>query len=218
MVTHFIKRDFKSNSLAWIIVGVLTAGAGVLTVFWPSFYRVAIPVLGYAYFFLGLAPMQGITGAKFRTQHLMSRNYLLSLPVNRKRQFAIMQLRALIYWIPLIILVAALPFVLFRAGFERIHQSNQLLYLVLIMSSVLWIINRIIIMQVTLERITSYQTQKQRFFRWIGDISLFVVEILIVNFSWFGFIMLDGLGDFAVVMVVAGLAVWRYNSARQGWL
>jgi hypothetical protein len=218
MVTHFIKQDFKSNSLAWIIVGILTLGAGLSIVFWPWLWGAAVMILGYLYFFLGLTPLQGITGAKFRSQHVMSRNYLLSLPVNRRRQFAIIQLRALIYWIPLIVLVSALPFVSFREGFKRIRQSNPLLYFVLIMSSVLWIINRIISIQITTERITSYQTKRQRFIRWIGDISLFVVEIAIVNFSWFGFIMLGGLGDFVVVMVVVGLAFWRYNSARQGWL
>ncbi|MGD0078800.1 MAG: hypothetical protein ABSB91_09300 [Sedimentisphaerales bacterium] len=73
-------------------------------------------------------------------------------------------------------------------------------------------------MEITTEEITSYQTQKQRFIRWAGTIILFLIEMAVVIFSWFEFFMHKGLSDYAIVIVVIGLAVWRYQAARKSWL
>jgi hypothetical protein len=218
MISHFIKRDFKSNIFVWIVFGIITLVVAVAAIFSPSFRVAAVFIFCYLYFILATVPIQGITGAKLRTQHVMSRNYLLSLPVNRRRQFAIIQLRALVYWIPLILVVLSLPFISFVEEFERIRQINLLLYPVLLISSILWIINRIVSLQITMEEITSYQTQRQRFIRWVGPIILFLTEIAAVGFSWVGFFNFNGLWNFAIVMVVLGLAVWRYQAAKKGWL
>jgi predicted permease len=213
-----MKRDFKSNILLWIISGATTIFAAILVIFLPSFWGAAIPILGYMYFFLATIPIQGITGVKFRSQHVMSRNYLLSLPINRKQQFTIIQLRALVYWIPLILVALALPFILPRENFKGMQQINLLLYPMLLMSSIVWMINSFIRMEITTEEITSYQTQKQRFIRWAGTIILFLIEMAVVIFSWFEFFMHKGLSDYAIVIVVIGLAVWRYQAARKSWL
>lgn len=105
MIVHFLRRDFRDYLLYWVILVILTVIAlpagptGLAALFWVYFM---FPSMAEGYIF----------GSAWRTQHQLSRHYLLALPISHKRLFMIQQVRILVYWLPLLILASCLPFTL----------------------------------------------------------------------------------------------------------
>jgi hypothetical protein len=106
---HFLKRDFLDFRLYWIILGIITAfyifTYGVVRHSW-----LGLEWLFWAYFMFAIIPVNYILGSVWRTQHQLSRHYLLALPINHKRLFALQHLRILIFWFPLLSLGSLYPF------------------------------------------------------------------------------------------------------------
>ena len=218
MILHFIKRDFNTHRLAWAIVGLATLlGLSLAAVF-------GIAVLGllfYAYFFLGIIPMCSLVGSNWRTQHVMSRNYMLSLPVKRSRLFLIIQVRALVYWLPSIVLaMVLLPFAQaeMESLLEELSVVDFFVFLLFLLFSVIWFINMSIKMQISFERITSYLTQKQRVVKSIGSMVIFVGSMFVIGFSFVGLCALGMWWDILVLTLVAMLSFFFFSSARDAWM
>jgi len=218
MILHFIKRDFNTHRLTWAIIGLATLlGLSLAAVFGIA----ALGILLYAYFFLGIIPMYSLVGSNWRTQHVMSRNYMLSLPLKRSRLFLIIQVRALVFWLPFIVLaMVLLPFA--QAEMERLSGKLSVIdffvFLLCLLFNVIWFINMSIKMQISFERITSYLTQKQRALKSIGSMVIYIGGMFVIGFSFFGLFALGIWWDILVLTLVAMLSFFFFSSARDAWL
>lgn len=109
MTKHFLKRDFLDHRLGWAIVLAVTIA-------WAVAYRTDLLTFGswhmllIIYFFFSIAPEKEILGSVWRTQHLMSRHYLLSLPLPHRKLFALQHVRILAFWLPLLLFAGLAPF------------------------------------------------------------------------------------------------------------
>ncbi|MCC7441701.1 MAG: hypothetical protein IT285_08710 [Bdellovibrionales bacterium] len=180
MLAHFLRRDFVTYRVFWIVLLVASALAV------PYLNAVDDPdrpmfVLSYMYFFFAVSPLAGLIGVTWRSQHVMSRNYLLSLPVPRKRLFAWLQVRAGVFWLPYLLLCFVAPFL--SHSVWRFLIYLRLEYVEFLMASVLgvfWLVNTGITMQLMTERITGYLDLRLRFAAWIILIGSYVLEVLLL--------------------------------------
>jgi hypothetical protein len=107
MIAHFLARDFHDNVVAWVLLSVPTA-LGALTA-WAGPAGFALPFLAWIYFMFAMFLSGQTVGSVWRTQHQLSRYYLLALPLAHRRLFAIQQVRMLVAWLPLLGLAGLLP-------------------------------------------------------------------------------------------------------------
>lgn len=108
MIVHFLKRDILDFRLLWIglLVVTLLWAIGSRWVFGESGWKFLL--LGYYLF--GLVPQNFVLGSPWRTQHQMSRHYLLSLPIGHKTLFLIQNIRLIIFWLPALAFGGLAPF------------------------------------------------------------------------------------------------------------
>ncbi len=217
MIRHFLIRDFKTYRLMWIVCAIATVLAvGAIPVFSSL---IPLVLLGYVYFFIGLIPPQQITGVRLRSQHIMSRNYLLALPIKRTSLFVIIQYRSLMFWGPLILLLLIVPLLpVPKALFREVLENHYGLYCLGILSGFVWLINSMISIQLAGEKITTYLTQQKRAFAWIKALGFYLGEFALVGGLAFGFIRFGVLSDIFVIMGLLGIAGGRFYFARKGWL
>ncbi len=215
-MVHFILRDFKTYRLAWIVLGILTGCAFTTMLLFSSL--IPLLPLGYGYFFFGLLPCT-FTGVRFRSQHIMSRNYLLSLPIERRYLFAIIQCRILIFWIPFALLILSLPFLGFPEKPTPDTPKNVYgLYSIGLLACIVWMTNSLTQMQLSSEKITSYVTQKRRALAWFKMLGLYLLELSFVIALVVGFLSLRTVYDIIFVALLVGAAWMRFYFARKSWL
>ena len=214
MIAHFIMRDFRTFKFHWIVLIGISLFASPLVIFSTNF----LDVLGYAYFFFGLVPQNNLTGVSWRSQHIMSRNYLLALPVERKKLFLIIQYRALVYFAPFMIYCLTAPF--FSTSFARgmrISSEMYPIYAIMVVFGIIWTINAMIYSQLGMEKANSYQTPQQRAKSHFKNFAIYFFEVTIIISAFFNRTILN-LNLFLPLIVVFTLAVIRYIYTRRWWL
>ena len=169
MTLHFLKRDFIDFRLEWVILLIVTTLAVVVS-YTPAARFSWIGLL-YAYGIFAIAPLPEILGSVWRTQHHLSRHYLLSLPVPHKKLFLIQQIRLLTFCLPLMILGCLWPF-LTSIGLKSFTLETWILYYFGLFISVSLLIHSMIWQTLEMERISSYLPRGERLW---ANIKLFVV-------------------------------------------
>lgn len=180
MIYHFVKRDFKSHFINWAILLII-----VTACLWAM--RLAsevIFVLGACLMFYAILPLQTITGASWRSQHSMSRNYLLSLPVPRKKMFFIVQIRAFVFALPIFLYALLIPEASdFFSALVPQAQQNRFFYVLNVFLLLVWMINSSISANLVFEKISTYQTKLQRSLCWTLSLSVFFAELAFLIWS-----------------------------------
>lgn len=214
MIYHFLHRDFLSNKINWALSAVIILVCAISAAFHPAI----LFILGVVLLFFAVIPLQSLTGAAWRSQHVMSRNYLLSLPVPRHKMFFIVQMRALVFAIPVIIYALIMPFYSpFFASVVLPPTSNYVVYFFMLISAIVWMINSAIYSNLIFEKITSYLTKIERTKSWTISMGIFFAELTFVisSFVKSG----EGLGwMFLSLAVVISIAVFRFQRTQRAWL
>lgn len=217
MIYHFIRRDFITHKFYWIILALISV-VGVPSLLASEYFSM-LPF--YAYGFFGVIPISNLTGVTWRSQHIMSRNYMLALPVNRKQLFLITQIRALVFWIPFLLLAISLPSITKDSSitlrmFPLLHHP---VFYPMVVLAIIWIINTMITMQLATERVTSYLSQQSRAKAWVKIMGVYLGEgaIVVCLFLSPNFIgkYLSPVPAFVIIVLLAGI---RYSLSRKRWL
>ncbi len=214
MIRHFLKRDFKDYQLYWVLVfsvafmfGVIYRVTGILLCLYLAVYTCV---------FLAFLPVNYLTGVTWRAQHIMSRNYLLALPIGRKKLFHMVLVRILVFWTPLWGLLFYLPVALNRNVPYRLNHPGAYVLLVLIGS--FWLINAIIAMQLRYEEIIRYMHVRQRISAWTRMLAGALGESLLMALALFS---LHGVGTLLRLTTLAAaiwIAIRRYRSNLRRWI
>lgn len=214
MIYHFLHRDFLSNKINWVINLIIVLVCCIGAVFHPAI----LFILGVVLLFFAVIPLQSLTGAAWRSQHVMSRNYLLSLPVPRRKMFFIVQMRALVFALPIIIYALLMPFYSpFFASVVLPASSNYAVYFLMLILSVAWMINSAIYSNLIFEKITSYLTKIERTKSWTVSMGIFFTELALVISSF----VQSGEGIIWMLVslvVVMAIAAYRFRSTQRAWL
>ena len=221
MIFHFIKRDYNTYRFFWIIIGVFSVVSIPAVLVSGKYF---MPV-AYAYLFFGIIPIKDLIGVTWRSQHIMSRNYILALPVKRKKLFFMIQYRALIYWLPFLILSWIAPLFLSDSILRKESENSYLIYALMIILGVIWFINSSITMQLACEKISSYLTQKQRAKEWIKLMVVYLGEFAIVGISFLSILgisfhssYIDTVHISLPLLIVLALVSIRFYLAKKRWL
>ncbi len=214
MIRHFLKRDFRDYQLYWVLVfavafvfGLLYQATGILLYLYLAVYTCV---------FLAFLPVNYLTGVTWRAQHIMSRNYLLALPIGRKHLFHIVLLRILVFWTPLWALLFYLPVALNRNLPYRL--THPVAYVLLVLIGSFWLINAIIAMQLRYEEIIRYMHVRQRIAAWSRMLTGALVESLLMALALFS---LYGDRTLALLVMLAAaiwIAIRRYRSNLRRWI
>ena len=217
MILHFIKRDFLTHRLPWAI---LALGTLVSLRLFPSSHLLYLGLV-YSYLLFAITPMSELTGAKWRSQHVMSRSYLLALPVERKKLFWLTQARALVFFLPLIALAYILPTFLPEA--QRVYVNfvpkgaSLGVYHVLVLLMVGWMLNSMISLPLGFERVWGYSNQRQRLTAYVLIIGAFLLELFLIILSCSETFFYASKPIFPLV-VTGFVAFVRFYLARRSWL
>ena len=214
MIYHFLKRDFLSNKINWVINIVVTLVCLIASAFNPQI----LFILGACFLFFAIIPLQSLTGAAWRSQHVMSRNYLLSLPVPRKKMFFIVQMRAMVFAIPIIIFTLVMPF--YSDFFNSVISFSLAIYplfVAMVFLSIVWMIYSAIYSNLIFEKITSYLTKIDRTKAWTLSMTVFFGELAIV--TWCFFKTGDTWYSALVGLIAVGsVTYYRFQKTCQSWL
>jgi hypothetical protein len=217
MIFHFIKRDFVSQRLPWAVLALSTLLS--LRLF-PSSHLIYMGLL-YAYLLFAMTPMSEMTGAKWRSQHVMSRSYLLALPVERKKLFWFTQARALVFFLPLIALAYILPTFLpeaHRIFVNFVPKDSSLgIYHVLVLLMVVWMLNSMISLPLGFEKVWGYPTQARRILAYVRMIGVFLFELFLIILSCSETYFYASKPVFPLVVTLF-VAFARFYLARRSWL
>lgn len=224
MIFHFIKRDFGTHKFHWVILVVFT----ILALFVQMSCRSIFPLfllLGYGYLLFGMVPLSNLTGSAWRSQHVMSRNYLLSLPVNRKRLFLLTQFRALVFFTPFVLWAFITPlFVSKPVTLENYFPVENPLpiypfavYPLMVIATVAWLFNSMITLALSYERVSTYLTQQQRTIEHLKIMGVFLTESALIAFSFLSTILYT-VSPFLPLILISLVAVLRFILTRKRWL
>jgi hypothetical protein len=178
MILHFLKWDFKMFRTQWIILSIAVIGS--------LFLRVEESILFVAFFVFMLLPISKLVGSKFRTQHEMSRNYLLSLPVSRMKMFLILIGRLAMFATPFFLFLIVDPnrivnwLMLSKSWFPEFTTWRLLTPF-----GLLWLISTSAHMQITMETMSSYQQILKRFLVYCQNFIVMLVELFLVLYFFF---------------------------------
>jgi hypothetical protein len=212
MILHFVKRDFATHRLSWLMLTAIT-----LLYFPARILEIDMfGALGYFYFIFPMVTLQQVAGVNWRSQHIMSRNYLLALPVSRTKMFGVVMIRALIFCIPAFVFCLIAPSY-WEPVYEFFIISSELISMTLIvLFGFIWFVALAISMQIGIERITTYLTLQQRMWAWVKYFSFFILEAL----AFLSVIIL--LAELTPIWFpVVGSALFariRFVLAREAWL
>lgn len=214
MIYHFLHRDFLSNKINWMINLIVILVCCISAAFHPAI----LFILGVVLLFFAIIPLQSLTGAAWRSQHVMSRNYLLSLPVPRRKMFFIVQMRALVFAVPVIVYALVMPFYSpFFASVVLTGSSNYAVYFLMLVSAVVWMINSAIYSNLIFEKITSYLTKMERTKSWITNMSIFFAELGLVIWSF----VKSGESLLWLLLgltVAVAITAYRFRRTQNAWL
>lgn len=184
MLTHFIKRDFKDLKLGWGIVGGIVFLALAAIPFSPKEgVFIIAAVIGYTLFFMTLIPLNQVLGSHWRNQHVMSRYYLLSLPVPRNELFKIQQIRLLIYGLPITLFAIITP-MFWLAVPEIWFLLFTLFYSILVGVTIIFFIQLMILFNLFMENFSSHVNQQERFWQGIISFGIFAAFYGIILVAW----------------------------------
>ena len=214
MIYHFLHRDFLSNKVNWImnfvIISVCLAGSLVS--------QEILFILGVVEMFFAILPLQSLTGAAWRSQHVMSRNYLLSLPVDRQKMFLIVQMRALVFAVPVLIYASIMPFFSpFVSTLVLSAGSHFIIYFLMLVMALIWMINSSIYSNLIFEKITTYLTKLERTKAWTFALVVFFFEmgVVICSFLKGGESLVSTCVGFLALLVILA---FRFRVTRSAWL
>lgn len=188
MIKHFLKRDFDDCYIYWfvvIIVAVLALVIGPLLT--RKEFLVLWGVLAYIYFIIGIFPLTHVLGSQWRSQHYLSRFYLLALPVSRLELFNIQQIRILFFMVPFIFVMLALPLVFLFSQFVVLSPVCLvwgIVYFLLFFISIMLYLQGIISAVLASERISRKVDKSDRFFAQLKSSGLAIIYLFIVVSSW----------------------------------
>jgi len=182
MILHFLRRDFRDFLFWWVLLTIFPGVVAILPLAFPVIPPFSWLLAAYALF--AVTPSAQIMGSVWRTQHGWSRQYLLSLPLSHKRLFLIQQLRMLVFFVPLLLLISAAPA---RAGhrFGDLSAGYWAFYYFAALTSVALILQQTIWMNLEGERISGYVPKGQRLWHWV---KMFVVGyglLAVLGMGWF---------------------------------
>jgi hypothetical protein len=214
MIRHFLKRDIRDYQVYWFMVGILSFI--FLLLFWITDWIVYLYLAAYACIFLAFLPVNYLTGVTWRAQHVMSRNYLLALPVSRKGLFHTILVRILVFWIPLWSLMLYMPLELNRTIPYQLQHFGP--YLLLVPATSFWLVNAIIGMQLRYETITRYMDQNERIRAWIKMLSRTILESSVMVLAVLALYDRRALPAWITVALVLATAFGRYRANLAKWL
>jgi hypothetical protein len=95
MIRQFLIWDFRTYRMHWaLMTAVACAILGTLGFNIDSFFY-----LFMICFLFSAVPTSALSGSKVRTQHVLSRNYLLSLPYSRKSIYTAILIRSTVFYV-----------------------------------------------------------------------------------------------------------------------
>lgn len=171
-------------------------------------------MLGVGYLLFAMAPMNGIAGVTWRSQQIMSRNYLLALPVPRKQMFMLIQIRALVFWAPLFAFFTLIP--IWQESRLEWTPARYTCTVLTLSGLAFWCINMMISAQLNWERIATFLNQSQRFKAWVTVTAVLLLECQIAVIA-FLLAISQRLGFFLPVVAVGILAGIRYWLNERRW-
>jgi len=172
MILHFLGRDFRDHLLYWCLLVIITTVVALIG------GTAGLPWLLWVYYIFPSVAEGFILGSTWRTQHQMSRHYLLALPISHKKLFAIQQVRMLVFWIPLLTLVSILPFttlVSVRVGV--FYYFAVLMSIACFMHSQIW-------SALEMESISTYLPKGYRLWGYIKFFVVGIGPIIILSVGW----------------------------------
>jgi len=231
MLKHFLIRDFKDLQIFWLFVtGIFCFGA-IISMFLPLKAVRVIPLgLAYLLFIASSLPVTHILGSNWRTQHTLSRQYLLALPVSHERLFIIQQIRLGIFSLPWVLALIFLPLYYTLNNYNLILLPIfAFLFFANLSATFFFYIHFLIMMTLLAERFTSHKTQTERIqqgvYTLLGFISIYFVIIVswtpyVLFFKEIGiclplfFILFKQLGGFLLLLLLV-IPVYIFN--KKNW-
>jgi len=176
MTLHFLKRDFRDFLLYWIILLILTIIALLAGM-------IGLSMLVWAYFMFPSMAEGYILGSPWRTQHQMSRHYLLSLPISHKRLFVTQQIRILVFWMPLLILMSCVPFTILTSV-----EFGLFYYFAVFVSIAFWMHSQIW-SALEMESISTYLPKGYRIWAYIKLFGVLFGTMAILATGWVNYLL-----------------------------
>ncbi len=214
MIAHFIARDFRTYKISWILLALITwpmtSAVHDLNVFWHY--------IGLVYFYFGIRPQNSFFGSTLRIQNIMSRNYMLALPVKRKSMFLIIHYRCMIYWVPFISYYLATIYFYFIVKTPVVYFPRYVLILIYALTLFFGVVLIINLLNILMSLIgNSILTSRQRTIKGAMLAVLFSSEFIIMYFAFFSSLMLF-ISPLVPLVIVMVFAVANYTYARKLWL
>ena len=182
MTGHVVRRDLRDCLFWWIGLAAATLVVAALAV--SSFGYPVLTFLWTAYYMFAFLASPHVLGSVWRTQHQWSRHYLLALPIAHRRLFAIQHVRMLMFWLPLVVVIALWP-AMPGPGWKRFGPTGWALYYVGLPVSVGLLIEGQIWVTLDMERIATYLPKNQRVWAWVRSMGVMYATMLVLAAAWF---------------------------------
>lgn len=211
MITQFLVRDLISHRLQWIILLVMTVPALIFADF--------LHVLFFVYILFCISAMNDIIGVTWRSQHVMSRNYMLSLPISRNKMFFLNQLRAFVFGLPMFIYLVCLPYTELKKPAKLFVSENFSVgqYGLVVLISMFWFFNSMFYTAVKTEKISSHLSVVQRILSHILLHGMHVIEVVVYGVPLFGY-TINKFPFWVPLLVVLLLTGNKIFLARRNWV
>jgi hypothetical protein len=187
MIFHFVKRDFLDFLHWWVLLLAVT----VLLTGLPyvlgkqAFLPATMVALFWLYFMFAALPEAMILGSVWRSQHLLSRHYLLSLPLPHKTLFRGLQFRMLVFWLPLLLLSILTTLIFFTNSHLPFPGPKfWLLFFLGMFVSVGLIIHDNIWSTLETERIVSYLAKRERTWAYFRLYTVVGISFIVLWLGW----------------------------------
>jgi len=217
MTLHFLKWDFVKNRFAWILLLGLTLAVAPMAAKEPTLLQ----ILFMGYFFFAILQIAPVIGTRMRSQHTLSRNYLLTLPIRRYDTFVILLIRLMVFTIPFMVLFWPVPlfFSVKELGAGAVFTWRvQWFTSVLLVPAILTFMIGLVEMQLLWERTSLITSRSQRALRGMGAFLMSMVELWSLMFC----LAMSAIGTPAsslpaavAVLLIAG---FRFCSTRRKWV
>jgi hypothetical protein len=216
MISHFLKRDLKDSMVFWIVLGLMSVL--ILGAYWWSPSESLIMCLGWLYFIFSQFVTLNITGTLIRTDHMISRQYFLSLPLKRNSFFLITLLRLSVFYLPLwlyLIIMVSLFSISRKLYLLPSFYISFLVFLFAISLTLIWWISHGLLYSLLLERSLRFSNSTKRLLTALVPMFLFLAEASVFFFCFFWALkLLLGFGalpypslEFPVILICLGVPV-----------
>lgn len=188
---------------------------------WPSSRGTIVSILFYPAFMFAFFPSMMLVGTTWRSQHQMSRVYLLSLPVSRIRMFNLLVLRTLAFWIPLGFLVLFLKTdsFLFLSTFRHREHVNSMFYPLAVIFGITGIQNCNLLTLFWQEEAMRYLSKQEQFIGLIKGMGFFLLSSFLLGLLGVFAVVSQSIVLGAVLLTLEGfVALGNYFLAREKWM